>query len=89
MDIDIAWTPAGRAAARQLDLSEAAVIDVVYSSTSIYLVYPDSIWYVGAAGNRLITVLADRQSRNVSIFEITHVREPSPVEAKAWRSMQP
>lgn len=90
VNIDPVWSPAGLAATRGLGLSPAEVVSVVYAPTSISLVGPRTIWFVGQLidGRAILTVVTDRQARNTTIFEIVSVRYANDEEINLWRSKQ-
>lgn len=89
IDFDPFWSPEGRAAAARHGVSLAEVVAVIEANTTIYLVMPDTVWFVGTTASQLITVQCDRRHRTVTIYDITNVRPASDSEAEAWRSKQP
>lgn len=90
MEIDPVWNPSGIAAAYREDVTLAEVIDVVYSPTSIGIIFEatGAICIVGQARNRVIAVICDRLARNIAVYEITNVRSAHQDELDAWRSKQ-
>jgi hypothetical protein len=88
--IDPAWGPAGLRAAARHRLAPDEVIGVVYAPSSIHLIGPGTIWYVGLIDSDVYTVICDQQTANTTIYEITNVRPAGQDEVTIWRrSRQP
>lgn len=90
VNIDPAWTPAGKQSARRLGLDLDEVVAVLYSPKAIQLQGPGTVWFVDLVNiDDVVTVIVDQQARNTTIYEITLVRWAGETEIAMWRSKQP
>lgn len=91
MDIDFAWTPAGRAEAALHGIELAAVVAVVYNPTVQVWVGEGErrLMLLGGNAGLVMVVTLDRPYRTIDYYEITGVRPATVGEYRAWEKRQP
>lgn len=92
MNIDIRWTDAARATVAGLGITFAEVINIIDDGASVQVHIGDGparVRFLGCGHpGRVLVVTADRQARNIAVYNLAEIRLATPGETRAWEKRQ-